>query len=285
MSTAPTSARSAAQAMTPTAPRTTWDDLPAPVRAAIEAETGAVRAVHAISAGLNSAITARLDTRTGPVFIKGVRSDRAAGQRREADLNPHVVPVAPRLHWQVDTDGWHVLGFEHIDARPARLSPGSADLPVVADTLARLGRMPPAPRACRRIEDRWADAAHAAKVDPALLAGDHLIHTDLNPHNILITQRGARVVDWAWPTLGAAWIDPACTTLWLIAEGHTPAVAEAWAAPVPSWTLASPQALDVFIATNAALWADIAAADPRPWKQRLHHAATMWAEQRRHSED
>jgi len=49
--------------------------------------------------------------------------------------------------------------------------------------------------------------------------------------------------------------------------------------------LASPQALDVFIATNAALWADIAAADPRPWKQRLHHAATMWAEQRRHSED
>ena len=197
MSTAPTSARSAAQAMTPTAPRTTWDDLPAPVRAAIEAETGVVRAVDAISVGLNSAITARLDTRTGPVFIKGVRSDRAAGQRREADLNPHVVPVAPRLHWQVDTHGWHVLGFEHIDARPARLSPGSADLSVVADTLARLGRMLPPPGACRRIEDRWADAAHAAKVDPALLTGDHLIHTDLNPHNILITQQGARVVDWA----------------------------------------------------------------------------------------
>jgi len=155
---------------------------------------------------------------------------------------------------------------------------------VVADTLALLDRMLPPPGACRRIEDRWADAAHAAKVDPALLTGDHLIHTDLNPHNILISQQAARVVDWAWPTLGAAWIDPACTALWLIADGYTPAFAEAWAATIPSWTLASPQALDVFIATNAALWADIAAADPRPWKQRLRDVATMWTGQGRHGE-
>ncbi|MFC3456314.1 hypothetical protein [Amycolatopsis speibonae] len=26
---------------------------------------------------------------------------------------------------------------------------------------------------------------------------------------------------WAWPTLGAGFIDPACAALWLIAEGHT----------------------------------------------------------------
>jgi hypothetical protein len=278
----PSSTRSAAKAMTPVTVRTAWDELPEQVRDAVEAHTGEVRMVETITAGLNAAVTARLHTDTGLVFCKGVRSDRAAAQRREADINPHVVPIAPRLRWHLDTGGWHILGFEHLDARPADLSPHSRDLQAVAHTLDQLAGLTPPLTACKRIEDRWADAAREADVDASLLAGEHLLHTDLNPHNVLITEHRIRVVDWSWPTLGAAWVDPACAALWLIAEGHAPSAAETWAASILSWSDCFTRALDAFTAINAALWRQIAAADPRPWKQRLRTAASVWAEHRRH---
>lgn len=271
---------SAVQAMTPATPRTGWHELPPTVRAAIERHTGTVHHAETISTGLNAAFTARLLTDTGPVFAKGVPSARAAAQRREVLINPHAHPIAPRLHWHFDTAGWHVLGFEHLDGHPANLSPHSPDLPSVARTLAQLTDLTPPPIGCRRIEDRWADAAQQAGTNATLLAGDHLSHTDLNPHNILITNHGARLVDWSWPTLSAPWSDTACTALWLIAEGHTPTDAENWAAAIPTWATATPPALDAFTAINVALWAQIAAADPRPWKRRLRTAATSWAKHR-----
>lgn len=271
---------SAAKAMTPAAARPRWDDLPAAVRAAIEQHVGKVHHAETISSGLNAAFTARLDTDAGPVFVKGVHSARAAAQRREAVINPHARPIAPRLHWHVDTAGWHVLGFEHLDGHPADLSPSSPHLPAVGRMLARLAELTPPPTGCRRIEDRWADVAERSGTDPTLLAGDHLLHTDLNPHNILIIDHGARLVDWSWPTLGAPWIDTACATLWLIAEAHTPADAENWAAGNPTWANATSPALDAFAAMNAALWARIAAVDPRPWKLRLRAAAASWTQYR-----
>jgi len=224
---------SAAHAMTPVATRTAWNELPNQVRSAVESRTGEVHHATTISSGLNAAFTARLSTHTGSVFAKGVPSARATAQRREATINPHVQPIAPRLLWEIDTEGWHVLGFEHLDGRPADLGPTSTDLPAIAGVLGRLAELDAPEVACKRIEDRWADAARRAGADVSLLAGDHLLHTDLNPHNILITNTGPRIVDWSWPTLGATWIDTACAALWLIAEGHTPGNAESWAAGVP----------------------------------------------------
>src|ERR1700749_1114638 len=55
------------------------------------------------------------------------------------------------------------------------------------------------------------------------LAGDALLHTDFNPLNVLITPDRTWIVDWAWPTRGAPFIDPACFPLRLRAPGHTPA--------------------------------------------------------------
>jgi hypothetical protein len=268
---------SAARAMTPVAARTSWDALPEQVRFAVEDHAGTVLRVDTISSGLNASFTARLHTDTGLTFAKGVPSDRAAAQRREAEINTHVQPIAPRLLWQVDTQGWHVLGFEHLDGRTVDLSPGSADLADVAGVLGRLAELEASRNVCKRIEDRWADAAQRAEVGTELLAGDHLLHTDLNPHNILITDVGTRIVDWSWPTMGAAWIDTACAALWLIAEGHAPADAESWASQVTVWGEVTPKALDAFTMTNAALWGQIAAAEPRSWKQRLHEAAAAWA--------
>ncbi|MGH3608727.1 MAG: hypothetical protein ACRDRD_11660 [Pseudonocardiaceae bacterium] len=39
--------------------------------------------------------------------------------------------------------------------------------------------------------------------DTSALQGDTLLHTDLDPLNVLINDT-ARVIDWAWPTCGAA---------------------------------------------------------------------------------
>jgi hypothetical protein len=267
---------SAAHAMTPLVARTTWYDLPRPVRAAVEDQAGLIHRVNAISSGLNASFTARLHTDTGVTFAKGVPSDRAAAQRREAQINPLVRPIAPRLLWHIDTHGWHMLGFEHLDGRTADLTPGSLDLQGIIGVLDQLAYLDAPRDGCKRIETRWADAAQRADVDATLLAGDHLLHTDLNPHNILITDAGPRIVDWSWPTLGAAWIDTACAALWLIAEGHSPADAESWAAHVTVWAEATPEALDTFTMTNAVLWGQIAADEPRAWKQRLHKAAATW---------
>ncbi len=262
-----------------TRPRTSWNELPGTVRRAIESATGSPRAVEPISAGLNCGIAAVLHTSTGRVFIKGLAHDhpRVATQRREAEINPYVAPIAPRLLCQVDLDGWNILAFEHLEGRHAHLAPDSPDLPKVADTLTRLGRIPAPELPLRRLEDRWAGLADDSTL--TLLTGEQLLHTDLNPHNILIGGH-ARVVDWAWPTLGAAWIDPACAALWLIAEGHTPQAAESWAQQIPSFSAASRSGIDAFTTLSRRLWEQIAHDDPQPWKLRLHAAAQAWAEHR-----
>lgn len=260
--------------------RTSWSDLPAATRSAVETETGPVRKIETITTGLNSGIAAILHTEDTSVFIKGLPTDhrRIATQHREASLATHVTGIGPALRWHIEAGGWNLLGFEHLTGTPANLSPGATDLTTVADALKLLGRIPLPDIPLARIERRW--AGHADEQDLALLAGDQLLHTDLNPHNILITSAGARIVDWAWPTLGAAWIDPACAALWLIAEGHTPASAESWAATIPAWHNATTTGIATFTAANTRLWEQIARDDPQPWKQRLHQAALTWHQHR-----
>ncbi len=102
-----TAAAPASQAMCHTRARTQWGELPIPVREAIESATGPVRDVEQAAAGLNCGIAALLHTSTGGVFIKGMLSDhpRVITQRREAEINPHVAPIAPHLLWQLDLNG------------------------------------------------------------------------------------------------------------------------------------------------------------------------------------
>jgi thiamine kinase-like enzyme len=85
---------------------------------------------------------------------------------------------------------------------------------------------PPAARDWRENRyDRYASST------AGLFAGPTLLHGNINPDNLLIGPDGeATVVDWSWPTHGAAFIDPACLVVQLIAAGHAPAQAENWAA-------------------------------------------------------
>jgi hypothetical protein len=115
-------------------------------------------------------------------------------------------------------------------------------------------------------------------VDLQWLRGEALLHTDYNPLNILICHGGAQIIDWAWPTRGAAFIDPACLILRLIAAGHTPAQAEMSVARVPAWNRASKRAIDIFAVANSRLWCEIATNDPHPWKTHMAAVVDRWAQ-------
>ncbi|WP_405440886.1 aminoglycoside phosphotransferase [Streptomyces niveus] len=264
------------------APSITFDELPSGARAAIEAETGPILKIENVSTGLNSSLSARAHTAGGVAFLKGLRADHrwVWTQRREADVNPYVTPLAPRLLFHVIASGWDVLGFETVDGHHADYSPGSADLAKVADALQELASLP-----CPDIELRLAEQRLSSYVaDPAdaeAFAGDALLHTDWNNHNVLITHDRAHLVDWGWATRGAAWLDPAHWIIWLIAAGHTPDDAEELAGRLPAWASASPRAVDAFAHAGVNLWEEIAGSAPDDWTMTLRDAARVWHRHRK----
>ncbi len=220
-----------------------------------------------------------LYTATRTVFLKGIPSDhrQVYTQRREMEINPYVLTVAPRVLWQIEADGWNLLGFEHVDGRHADFSPDSPDLPKIADLVQRLNQIPCPDLPLRSIKKRWIDYANEAALE--LLAGDTLLHTDFAPHNVLVNDR-AYLIDWAWPTRGPAWFDVAVLLVRLIDAGHTPAEAAAWAAQFPAWQHASSEAVDAFTVANLRMWQEVVHADSQPWKKRLVETAQKWSEYR-----
>jgi hypothetical protein len=264
--------------------RTDWAELSEPVRLAITARTGPVLSAETASRGLNSVIAMSLRTATSMVFVKGLRTGHpgVVTQHREAMINPHVLAVSPRLRWHIDdVDGWNLLGFDHIPGRHADYTPGSPDLPKVIAAMRRLGQIPCPDLPIKQADKRWADYVDDP-TDLEWLRGEALLHTDYNPLTILICDAGAHIIDWAWPTRGAAFIDPACLVLRLIAAGHTPAQAETSVAQVPAWNHASKRAIDVFAVANSRLWWEIATNDPHPWKAHMAAVVDQWAQYRLH---
>jgi len=264
-----------------------WQDLPEGVRTVVEEASGAVVKAEAATEGLNSHLAAVLYTQSGSLFLKGIRTDHPAvtAQQREAAINRHVRAVSPELLWHTEVDGWDLLAFKCVEGRHADYTPGSSDLPKVVDVLTELGaiRAPELPQ--RRAEDRWAehvDESAALK----LLAGETLLHTDISPYNVLITKGQARIIDWAWPTKGAAFIDPCYFAIRLMAAGHTAEQAEYWAGQVPAWRDAPREAVDAFVAISARMWGEIASNAPADeWKRQMSEVAVSWAKFRhsRHS--
>ncbi|MFG2476526.1 hypothetical protein [Streptomyces fagopyri] len=120
-----------------------------------------------------------------------------------------------------------------VDGRHADYAPGSPDLPLVEAALTEMQAVTaPADVEIKDAVDRWADYAPPGTVH--YFGGDTLLHTDFAPDNVLIVGGRAHLVDWAWPTRGAAWIDPGALALRLMDAGHPVEAAVAFAGRFPS---------------------------------------------------
>lgn len=219
-------------------------------------------------------VSAIVRTEAGPVFARGLHRDhpRRWTQEMEAVINPYVCRLSPRLLWRVQGE-WDVLGFELVDGRHADYRPGAADLPKVADTITALGTIQCPDVPVKLAEDRWRTYVDTPE-ELEWFKSDRLLHTDYNP---LIADGRALLIDWAWQTRGAGWIDPACCILCLMANGHSAESAERVVAEVPTWQAAPAEGVSVFARACVRMWSEIADNDPASWILAMAEAAKAWA--------
>jgi hypothetical protein len=259
-------------------------------------------------AGRNSEFSATLTVSggdavaDGAVFVKGITVERpeVKAHRHEARVNAWLPAVAPRLLWTVEVDGWLLLGYDHVDGRHANLSPGSPDLPLVAEAVRMMAaELTPCPvedapslatqwerlAAWRRLTedppadlDPWvrANLDRLAGWETGAVDGGSLVHTDLHSLNILVGT-SARVVDWAWSRRAASWVDVSFLALRLMDAGHPPAAAEEWADNV----IATPDdARTAFAIGVLGIWEFLQRDKPLPHRAKLTDIARMWVRHR-----
>lgn len=198
----------------------------------------------------------------------------------EAAVAPFVAEFSPRCLLRLAENGWDLLVFEAVEGRHASYAPGSHDLPLLIETMKKLGSVPAPDLPLKRAEHRWKPYLTEPRHAP-LLAGDALLHTDYAPDNVIISDGRAILIDWAWPTKGARWVDPACLVLRLMADGHSAAQAEEVVSPLPAWSDAPSEALAAFALASVKLWGEIAGRDQSSWTKAMELAALEWAAHRR----
>jgi aminoglycoside phosphotransferase (APT) family kinase protein len=152
---------------------------------------------------------------------------------------------APRLLASYDDGDWVALVLEDIDGRRPDLPWTHADAEAVATTLAALA----ATRAHEALSSfadtvlmlsAWDDvAANTDGIAPALVdrlpemlaaqalagevtQGDALVHWDARADNVLIRDGQAVLLDWAWASRGAPWLDSLLLCVDLEIQGGPP---------------------------------------------------------------
>jgi hypothetical protein len=196
-------------------------------------------------------------------------------------VSPYIEGIGPRLLWHETVAGWDLVGFEAVEgARHADYTPGSPDLPKLAAVMHQLAETECPPVPMMTAGWRWG-AYLDDTADFALLEGNSLLHTDYHVGNVLITDDRAWLVDWAWATRGAAFIDLALALPRLIAAGHSPDDAEAWAAKHTAWQDANPEAITKFASAISRLWSQLSERNPdATWRRPMVEAAAAWADHR-----
>ncbi|MFD7307095.1 aminoglycoside phosphotransferase family protein [Promicromonospora sp. NPDC059942] len=294
--------------------RRSWEELPAALRHAVEAEIGTVLRAEAPSAGRNSTFAAFLHTANGSVFVKGVPDYErlVTVHEHEIQANAHLrdaVREAPRLLWVVRTEGWLLAGYETVPGEHADLTPGSPDVQAVVDALSQLARrltpspavgVAPLPKRYARLAGwQWLADNHADALDPwekqhldqliqndadvpAALVGDSLVHADIHELNLLVDDDQVNIIDWAWSRTGPVWVDAALLTVRLIAAGHQPEDAERLVSG--TWGMQHPTATDdavtVFATTTYGQWRRFAIESPSPHRDAPLRGAQLWARHR-----
>ncbi|MFE5342973.1 aminoglycoside phosphotransferase family protein [Isoptericola sp. NPDC056578] len=212
--------------VTTTRTRPTWPDLPAAVRAGIEARLGAsVTGWTSHDGGYSQGLASTLRTDRGTVFVKAVSTEHEFTVRlyrqeaeRAAALG-EAVP-APRLRWTTEVaDGheWVALAFDAVEGRAPAQPWREDELRAVLDLAAEVGEQEaaagvlpefaaelPAQLTGRLAAERPAGLASydpwlAEHLDrlaaleleaPAAVAGDRLVHGDLRGDNAVLVERG-----------------------------------------------------------------------------------------------
>ncbi|WP_445402524.1 phosphotransferase family protein [Streptomyces sp. LE64] len=249
----------------------------------IRAHTGELDAAEPTVRGFGADFTAVVHCAKGPFFVKAVRN-RPGGRResliREKSINPAVLPLAPALAWATEDESWIALGFTVVPGRTSDFAPGSSDLDTVTRLVDRIGHVPLPEFASSWREERW-DRFAASPAHAALFRGSTLVHGDVNPSNVLISGGDGWLVDWAWPTFGAGFIDPACLVVQLMAAGHDPDTSEQWAERCAGWRTAAPEAVDAFALATVRMWAALLVRRPgADWVRTMHDTARIWARHR-----
>lgn len=251
--------------------RCEWADLSVAVRDAVLAETGSVSEVRPVSDGLTCSFAAGLRTKTGHWFVKGApESDRHAWEAQYAErlVFPLLEGVSPAFRWKVTAGGWELMGFDWVEGRHADLGLGSADLPLVAEVMLAAQEITAPHFLYRPLAHRLGAYLETAEVP--LLAGESVLHTDTNPHNLLVGNGRAWMVDWAMWAQGPAWVDVAYTAVRLMEADTAPEEALSWAELFPSWRQADPKAVAAFVAGSCRQWeAMVGPVDCRPSNRRF----------------
>lgn len=256
--------------------RIDWTALPETVTSGIAERAGGALATPA-SSGDHAEIAATVTGHNGKVFVKAASSDLGIRSLRYELLASKAINPAysPAVEWDFEADGWLVVGFEHVDGPHADLSPGNPDLDLLDATLKELGETPaPGGRS-------WFSPAGRLGFAHPAMDGETLLHTDLNPANLIVSPHGLRIVDWAFATTAAPWVELALLVPWLIGSGHTPEQAEEWLARRPTWGATNPEVLDQFASSNAAKWSLKAQQTAAQWVHDLSAWTGDWSTYRR----
>jgi aminoglycoside phosphotransferase (APT) family kinase protein len=282
--------------------RLQWHELPAHLRAGIEARLGAaVVSAASQSGGFSPGVAAILTLANGEhVFVKAVSAainpDSPEFNRKEAVIAaalPADAPV-PRYLWSLDEggDGWVVLAFEAVEGRTPREPWTDADLDLVVDALVRLSEAltpsplptsiaPPSSESSffgtlwwRRMRDEMPpdlDPWIARNVDrlvelelrtASAVDGNSLAHHDIRGDNLLITERGVIVVDWPHARTSVPWLDMLGMAPSLRMEGGPPP--NDFLLRHPAARAADPRDLDATIATLAGAFITFSLQPPPP---------------------
>ncbi|MEU3979721.1 aminoglycoside phosphotransferase [Streptomyces sp. NPDC026672] len=252
-------------------PAVPFDELPAPVREAVEACAGAFGPTRAVGVGGDGGAVLVLGADRGDVLVRAVPGPAAtAADEAVADLLPG---VCPRVSWRAHADGWTVLGYAGVGGRCADYS-SAADLVLVLRALAEVqGAAAPGANGLATAEEHW--GAYAEPGEAELFRGDTLLHAGWDPGDVLIDDGRVRLVGWGRALRGAAWIDPFLLALRIMAAGETAPRAVSWVQRAASWRASEPEAVGAFATAVDRYWRETAAADPAPWRA----AAAVHAEQ------
>lgn len=230
-------------------PHVTWGELPQSVRRLVREREGEVISAKTVEDGITCRTALILSTATETLFLKGTPvSDRSGveAQRMEADVNAAVARVGPALRWEAVADGWHLIAFNYVSGRHADLTPQTRDAVVVADTLKRVGSCrPPKGGIVPLLVERYRQTLGPG--DYRALDGSSLLHTDTNPHNLLIVSQRGYLVDWAMPAIGPAWADAAQMAVRLMGYGWKPQDARTWLSRFPEWERAGQATKGTFV--------------------------------------